>query len=50
MELIEDDRFANGRRNSYDWASTAVHLADRLHLLAPLKVAGGLAGRKVVIT
>lgn len=50
MELIEDDRFRSAQRNSFDWMSTGLRLADRFHLLAALRAAGQLAGRKVIIT
>jgi dihydroflavonol-4-reductase len=49
LELIEDDRMPARRTRSFDHASGAVRLADRLGLLLPLKVAGSVAGRRTVL-
>ena len=49
LELIEDDRFRTGERNAFDWFSGGLRVAQRLGLLAPLKAAGELAGRRFVI-
>jgi dihydroflavonol-4-reductase len=49
LELIEDDRLPATRTRSFDYATGAVRLADRLGLLLPLRAAGGLAGRKLVL-
>jgi dihydroflavonol-4-reductase len=49
LELIEDDRLPAPRSRSFDLASGAVRLASRVGLLAPLKVAGSLAGRRTVL-
>lgn len=50
MELIEDDRFGAKRRNALDWMSASLRVANRVGLLSALRVAGGVAGRKVVIS
>ncbi len=50
MELIEDDRFRGGRRNSFDWLSSGLRAAERLRLLALLKAAGSLTGRRIVLS
>ena len=49
LELIEAGRFDGSRRNSYDLMATWVRLAGRAGLLFPLRQAGRLAGRRVVI-
>ena len=49
FELIEDDRMPARRTRSFDWMSGAVHTAGRLGLLAPLKAAGAVAGRRTVM-
>jgi dihydroflavonol-4-reductase len=49
MELIEDDRLPAGGNRSFDWSTRAVRLADRFGLLAPLRLAGSLAGRRTVL-
>ena len=49
LELIEDDRLPARRNRSFDWSTRAVRLADRFGLLAPLRVAGGLTGRRTVL-
>jgi dihydroflavonol-4-reductase len=49
LELIEDDRLPAGRTRSFDVATGAIRLADRIGLLVPVKVAGSLAGRRTVL-
>jgi dihydroflavonol-4-reductase len=49
LELIEDDRLPARRTRSFDIASGAIRFADRFGLLLPLKLAGGLAGRRTVL-
>jgi dihydroflavonol-4-reductase len=49
LELIEDDRLPARRNRSFDWSTQAVRLASRFGLLAPLRVAGSLAGRRTVL-
>jgi dihydroflavonol-4-reductase len=49
LELIESGQLGRRRRNSFDVMTAAVHWSDRFRLLEPLKLAGRLAGRKVVI-
>jgi dihydroflavonol-4-reductase len=49
LELIEAGRFRGSRRNSFDLMAASVRLADRAGLLGPLKEAGRLAGRRVVV-
>jgi dihydroflavonol-4-reductase len=49
LELIEDDRLPARRTRSFDFATGAIRLADRVGLLLPLKLAGSLAGRKTVL-
>ncbi len=49
FELIEDDRMPARRTRSFDWMTGAVHTANRLGLLTPLKVAGSVAGRRTVL-
>jgi dihydroflavonol-4-reductase len=49
LELIEDDRLPARRTRSFDLATGAIRLADRVGLLVPLKLAGSLAGRKTVL-
>jgi dihydroflavonol-4-reductase len=48
-ELIEDDRLAISRSRSLDAMTAGVSIADRLGLLAPLRVAGQVAGRRTVL-
>ena len=49
LELIEDDRLPAKRNRSFDWMTGAVRVANRFGLLAPLRAAGSLAGRKTVL-
>jgi dihydroflavonol-4-reductase len=49
LELIEDDRMPAGRSRSFDLMSAWVRNAERFGLLLPLKAAGQLARRRVVI-
>jgi dihydroflavonol-4-reductase len=49
LELIEDDRLPAARTRSFDYATGAVRVANRLGLLLPLKAAGGLARRRTVL-
>jgi dihydroflavonol-4-reductase len=49
LELIEDDRLPAARSRSFDWMTGAVHFADRFGLLAPLRAAGSVAGRRTVL-
>jgi dihydroflavonol-4-reductase len=49
LELIEDDRLPARRHRSFDWSSRGVRLASRFGLLAPLRVAGSIAGRRTVL-
>ena len=49
LELIEDDRLPARQNRSFDWSTRAVRLADRLRLLAPVRAAGSLAGRRTVL-
>jgi dihydroflavonol-4-reductase len=48
-ELIEDDRLAASNSRSFDVMTAGVRIADRLGLLAPLRVAGQVAGRRTVL-
>jgi hypothetical protein len=48
-ELIEDDRLAAPRSRSFDVMTAGVRFADRLGLLAPLRAAGQMAGRRTVL-
>jgi dihydroflavonol-4-reductase len=49
LELIESGRIDAARRSSFDLMARAVRVGDRIGLLAPLKAAGRLAGRKTVL-
>jgi len=49
LELIDSGRLASSRSKSFDLMAAGVEVGDRLQLLLPLKLAGRLAGRKVVI-
>jgi nucleoside-diphosphate-sugar epimerase len=49
LELIDDDRLPAGRTRSFDLMSAWVRNAERFGLLFPLKAAGQLTGRRVVI-
>jgi dihydroflavonol-4-reductase len=49
LELIEDDRLPKRRSRSFDWMTGAVRTADRVGLLAPLRVAGAVSGRRTVM-
>jgi dihydroflavonol-4-reductase len=49
LELIEDDRIPAPSSRSYDLMSAWVRNAERFGLLTPLKAAGSVAGRRVVI-
>jgi dihydroflavonol-4-reductase len=49
MELIEDDRLPVSH-NAFDWVGRGLRVAERMHLLAPLRAAGQLTGRKFVMT
>jgi dihydroflavonol-4-reductase len=48
-ELIEDDRLAASNTRSLDLMTAGVRMADRLGLLAPLRAAGQMAGRRTVL-
>jgi dihydroflavonol-4-reductase len=48
-ELIEDDRLAPSNSRSLDVMTAGVRIADRLGLLAPLRAAGQVAGRRTVL-
>jgi dihydroflavonol-4-reductase len=48
-ELIEDDRLAAPSSRSFDVMTRGVRVADRLGLLAPLRAAGQVAGRRTVL-
>jgi dihydroflavonol-4-reductase len=48
-ELIEDDRLAASNSRSFDVMSAGVRMADRLGLLAPLRAAGQVTGRRTVL-
>jgi dihydroflavonol-4-reductase len=48
-ELIEDDRLNASRNRSFDVMTAGVRAADRLGLLAPLRAAGQVAGRRTVL-
>ncbi|MGH2979500.1 MAG: NAD-dependent epimerase/dehydratase family protein [Solirubrobacterales bacterium] len=48
-ELIEDDRLAAPSSRSFDVMTAGVRMADRLGLLAPLRAAGQMAGRRTVL-
>jgi dihydroflavonol-4-reductase len=49
LELLESGRIDASRGGSFGLAATSVHVGDRLRLLAPLRAAGRLAGRKTVL-
>ena len=49
LELIEDDRLPVRKSRSFDLMTGAVRAAERTGLLAPLKAAGQLAGRRTVL-
>jgi dihydroflavonol-4-reductase len=49
LELIDNGRIGRSRPTSFDLMTAGVQLGDQLHLLAPLKLAGRLTGRKTVI-
>jgi dihydroflavonol-4-reductase len=49
LELIEDDRLPARRNRSFDMMSAGIRKADRFGLLFPLKAAGQLTRRRVVI-
>jgi dihydroflavonol-4-reductase len=49
MELIEDDRLDESRNRSFDAMSALVRGADRVGLLLPLRAAGQVTGRRMVI-
>jgi dihydroflavonol-4-reductase len=48
LELLDDGR-VNARRGSFDLMTAGVRVGDRLGVLAPLKAAGRLAGRRTVL-
>jgi dihydroflavonol-4-reductase len=48
-ELIEDDRLAAPSSRSFDVMTAGVRIANRLGLLAPLRAAGDMAGRRTVL-
>jgi dihydroflavonol-4-reductase len=48
-ELIEDDRLAAPSSRSFDVMTAGVRMANRLGLLAPLRAAGQVAGRRTVL-
>jgi dihydroflavonol-4-reductase len=48
-ELIEDDRLGSSNSRSFDVMTAGVRIADRLGLLAPLRAAGQVAGRRTVL-
>jgi dihydroflavonol-4-reductase len=49
LELIEDDRMPARSTRSFDLMSGAVRTASRFGLLAPLRAAGAVAGRRTVM-
>jgi dihydroflavonol-4-reductase len=49
LELMEDDRLPAPQTRSFDLATAAVRVANRLGLLVPLKLAGSVAGRRTVL-
>jgi dihydroflavonol-4-reductase len=49
LELIEDDRLPAPRSRSFDVMTTAVRAAQRTGLLAPVRAAGQLTGRRTVL-
>jgi dihydroflavonol-4-reductase len=49
LELIESGQIPPARRRSFDVTTAGIRIGDRLQLLLPLKLAGRLAGRKLVI-
>jgi dihydroflavonol-4-reductase len=49
LELIESGRLARGRLSSFALVAAGVAVGDRLQLLLPLKLAGRLAGRRMVL-
>jgi dihydroflavonol-4-reductase len=49
VELIESGRLDRGGRGSFGLATAGVRLGDRMRLLAPLRVAGRVAGRRTVL-
>jgi dihydroflavonol-4-reductase len=49
LELIEDDRLPATHNRSFDWTARGLEVANRFGLLAPLRAAGSLAGRKTVL-
>jgi hypothetical protein len=48
-ELLESGRLDRSGRGSFGLATAGVRLGDRLRLLAPLRAAGRVAGRKTVL-
>jgi hypothetical protein len=48
-ELIEDDRLPVSSNRSFSVMTAGVRMADRLGLLATLRVAGQVAGRRTVL-
>jgi dihydroflavonol-4-reductase len=49
LALLESGRVAKGTRRPFDLMTAGVHLGDRLGLLKPLKAAGRVTGRKLVL-
>jgi dihydroflavonol-4-reductase len=49
LELIESGGAGRSRSKSFDLMASGVRLGDRLQLLAPLRLAGRLAGRRMVL-
>jgi dihydroflavonol-4-reductase len=49
LELIANGKVGRSRASSFDLMTQGVQIGDRLQLLAPLKLAGRVAGRKTVI-
>lgn len=49
LELLEGGRLDRSGRGSFGLATAGVRLGDRLRLLAPLRAAGRVAGRKTVL-
>jgi hypothetical protein len=48
-ELIANGNVGRSRTSSFDLMTQGVQIGDRLQLLAPLKLAGKVAGRRTVL-
>jgi dihydroflavonol-4-reductase len=49
LELIANGKVGRSRSSSFDLMTQGVQIGDRLQLLAPLKLAGRIAGRRTVL-